>query len=332
MTPTVLISDPAGFNTQRVPVTGVSCSWAVEGTGSLSAEVKSSDLVTYGLNDELRGHRIVIEDDDAGTWSGKISDVQPNGDGTTEIAAGDNKTHFEAIRLPKRSRALYGPAGTVALQAITESTRRHGTPIKVRTADDFGLSVALDLDGSDLRNALDSIANESGQEWWIDPDTFELRWGIKGYDLTNSVQLIEGKHIADWRAPTSLDPVINDLEAFPTSDYAAMRQTVRVENGASIAAVGLRQDSQGIAAGTHGIHIRSRAIGLVNELAQLGQSLEFDVLNVDRVWADYREGDTVCVLLPSISVQLTARIMARSLDESRVMSVSADVISRRLVA
>ena len=329
---TVLISDPAGFNTQRVPVTGASRSWSVEGSGSLSAEIISSDLIGYGLNDEMRGHWITIADDDAGTWGGVITDVQPNGDGTTEVAAEDWGALLGARRLPNRSRGLYGPAGTVARQAITESTRRHGTPIKVRTADDLGLSVALDLDGSDLRDALDSIADESGQEWWIDDDTMAWYWGIKGCDLTGTVQLIEGYHIADWRAPTSLEPVINDLEAYPTSDRAAIRQTVRVEDGASIAAVGRRQGSQGIAAGTHGIHIRSRAIGLVGELAQLGQSLELDVLNTDRVWADYRHGDTVCVLLPSISVQCTARIMARSLDDTGVMAVSAQIVSRRVVS
>jgi len=50
MSQTVLISDPAGFNTQRIPVNGVSWSTAIGQSGTLSAEVRSSDLVAYGLN------------------------------------------------------------------------------------------------------------------------------------------------------------------------------------------------------------------------------------------------------------------------------------------
>jgi hypothetical protein len=329
---TILISDPAGFNTQRVPVTGVSRSWVVNGSGSLSAEVISADLVTFGLNDELRGYWIVVEDDDAGTWGGVISDTQANGDGTTEIGATDWKALFSARRLPNRTRPLYGPSGTLALQAITEATRQYGTPIQVRYADDLGLPVSLDLNGGDLLAALDGMANESGQEWWIEPDTLIMWWGVKGRDLTGSIQLSEGRHISDWRAPTSIAPVINDLEAFPTSDRAALRQTVRVENAASISAIGRRQGSAGIAGGSHGVHIRNRAIGLVNELAAQGLALEFDLLNVDDCFQWFREGDSVCVLLPTISEQLTVRIMARSLDDSAVMRVSATVLTERVLA
>lgn len=332
MSLSVLISDPAGFTTQRVPVNGVSRSWAVGSSGSLSAEALSRDLVTYGLNDELRGHWIVVDDDDAGPWGGVINNCQPNGDGTTEIAASDWTALFELRRMPRRSRPLFGPAGTLALVAIAETVRQFGTPVIDRFADDIDLPVSFDFDGSDLRSALDSMADETGQEWWIEHDTQAFHWGIQGSDLTGTVQLIEGRHIADWRAPTSSDPVVNDLEAFPTNDRYQMRQTIRVENPASIAAIGRRQDSRGIPGGSHGIHIRNRAIGLVNELAQQGAAIEMDVLNVDRAFAQFREGDVICVLLPSVSEQLTARIMARSLDDNRVMSVSAIVLTRRVLS
>lgn len=333
MTPTVLISDPAGFNTQRVPINGVSWSTAIGQSGSLSAEVRSSDLVAYGLNGELRGHWIVCQHDDAGPWGGVIGDVQPNGDGTTEIAAESWESLFNATRMPKRSRPYFGPAGSVALNIITDSTRRHGTPIVERTADDLGLPVSLDLDGGDLRAALDSMADETGQEWWVDPETMAFHWGIRGRDLTGTVQLIEGRHLtADWRVPTSLDPVVNDLEAFPLNDRYQQMQTVRVENVESIGAVGRRQGSAGIAGGSHAAHIRGRAFGMVNELAAQGVAIEMDVLNVDRCWAWFREGDLICVLLPSISVRLTVRVMARSLDDGVVMGVAGIVVVKEVLA
>jgi hypothetical protein len=333
MTPAVFISDPAGFNTQRVPVNGAPArSWVVDGAGSLSAECVSPDLVRLGLNDELRGHRIVCLDDDAGTWSGVITDVQPNGDGTTEIAAEDNRFLFSGTRIPRKQRPLHGWPGSVALTLIAESTRRHGTVVQERYADDIGLPVTMNLDGSDLRDALDRMASESAREWWIDPDALILYWGVKGTDKTGTVQLIESRHITDWRAPTSIAPVINDLEGYPLNDRASIRQSVVVEDAASIAAVGRRQGSIGIAGGPYASHIRSAALGLVEQTAQLGHAIELSVVNVDGCFGRFREGDTICVLLPSVSHQLTVRIMARALDDSGVMSVSGIVTGRRVAA
>lgn len=331
MTPTVLISDTAGFRTKRIPVTGVTRSWTVLGSGSLSAEILSADLVTAGLHDELRGHWIVCYDDDAGTWGGIVTDTQANGDGTTEVAATDWKASFAARRMPKRNRPLHGPAGTLALVAITETVRRHGTPITVRTADDIGPARSFDLNGGDLLSALDSLANESGQEWWVDPDTMAMHWGIKGRDKTGTVQLIAGRHISEWRLPSSIGPVVNDLEAFPLNDRYQVFQTIQVENAASIAAIGRRQGSAGIPGGSHAVHIRPAALALVDELAALGQAIECDVVNVDDCFQWFREGDTVCMLLPSASVQLTVRVMTRSLGDDRVMGVSGIVTNRRAI-
>jgi hypothetical protein len=109
-------------------------------------------------------------------------------------------------------------------------------------------------------------------------------------------------------------------------------QTVRVENVESIGAVGRRQGSAGIAGGSHAAHIRARAFGMVNELSAQGVAVEMDVLNVDRCWAWFRDGDLICVLLPSISVRLTVRVMARSLDDGVVMGVAGIVVGRQVLA
>jgi hypothetical protein len=159
-----------------------------------------------------------------------------------------------------------------------------------------------------------------------------MYWGVKGSDLTGTVQLIDGRHISDWRAPTSLAPVINDLEGFPTNDRGSIRQSVIAEDGASIAAVGRRQGSQGIAGGPYASHIRAAVISMVAQTAQLGQAIEMSVVNVDGCFADFREGDTICVLLPSISHQITVRIMARSLDDTGVMRASGIVTGKRVAS
>lgn len=327
----ILISDPFGFNARRVPVTGAARSWVLNGRGSASVEAISSDLVWAGLTGELRGHWIEIDDDDAGLWSGVISESQPNGDGTTELSAEDHRAQFNAIRTPTRSRPLRGPAGTLALTIISESTRTIGTRIRERSADDLGQSVSLNLDGGDLRGALDNLADISRQEWWIIPDTLAFRWGIKGSDLTGTVCLIEGRHLSDWRAPETIDPVYNDLRAVPSNNRAGRFDSVFVEDGASIAAVGIRQNQISIDSGSYGVHIKAAALGLLAEAVAAGRAIECSVVNVDRCFASFVEGDTITILLASPGVRATVRVLARSLDETGVMQISGIVLEREVL-
>lgn len=327
---TILISEPDGRNTRRIPINGVSRSWSVDRPGTLSVETMSAALIREQLHGELRGHRILYQHDDAGTWGGVISDVTPAWDGTTEITAADLRMLFDKMRLPRRTEPVTGPAGSLSLMAITEATRLHGSPVVDRFATDMGTPILLDFDGGELRPKLDSMAAESGQEWWIDPDTLYFHWGIKGRDLTGSVQLIAPRHIATWQAPESIDPVVNDLEAFPINDRASALQTMIAEVQESITAIGRRQASEGIFGGATAIQIRTAAIERAQELAAMGRAIDMDVLNTDRCWGWFREGDTVCVLLPSNSSRLIVRIMARSVDDRHsVMNVSGIVLERR---
>jgi hypothetical protein len=65
---------------------------------------------------------------------------------------------------------------------------------------------------------------------------------------------------------------------------------------------------------------------MVDGLAQQGATIECRIVNRDqddRCWSWFREGDTLCMLIPQISSQLDVRIMARSISDSdRVLSVS----------
>ena len=54
---------------------------------------------------------------------------------------------------------------------------------------------------------------------------------------------------------------------------------------------------------------------------------EMDGFNIDRCWQWFREGDTICVLLPRDSARAVVKVMARSLsDRQDLMSVSCDVL------
>lgn len=332
MTNTAIISDPFGFNAKRVPTNGAARSWVVNGRGSASIELLNSDLVRLGLNDELRGHWVEIDDDDAGLWGGIITDAQANGDGTSEIAAEDYRALFNAIRTPTRARAMRGPAGTLALALVSESTRSIGTRVRARTADDLGTSFDLSLTGNDLRAELDSLADISGQEWWIKPDTLAMRWGRKGSDKTGRVQLIEGRHFTDWRLPETIEPIYNDIRAIPSNSRASLFDSIFVEDAESIAAVGVRQQTITIERGSYGIHIRATALAALAEAVASGRSIEGSVLNVDRCFASFAEGDTISILLASVSARVYVRVLARSLDERNVMQISGKVVSREVLA
>jgi hypothetical protein len=326
MSSTVIISDPFGGNSVRVPVNDVSRSWSVESSGSLSCQVMSDDLIAAGLNSQPIGYWIEIDHDDAGYWGGEISDVQPSGDGTTEIAAEDWTALFAGRQVPNSGVDVTGPAGSIAWRLLTESTRIYGTPITTWHIDDLSNPLTVSLNGGDLRGALNTLARESGQDWWIDSETLELYWGYRGTDLTGSIQLCEPRHILDWRAPRSLPPIVNVLEAFPLDATDQRMQTIVVQDATSIGAVGVRQGSAGFSGGLYGADIRPAAEGLVSQLSKLGHSIELEISNIDRCWSWFREGDTICALLPTDSTRATMRIMARAIsDRQDVMSVSGVV-------
>jgi hypothetical protein len=125
--------------------------------------------------------------------------------------------------------------------------------------------------------------------------------------------------------------VINDLLVYALDDRTDLRRAVRVENAASIAAHGRRQDETALAMPGSVIALRPAAQALVNRLASLGQTFEARIVNVDRCFGWFREGDTIACLLPGNNQQVTVRVMARAISEPAwVMDVSGIVMDRRI--
>jgi hypothetical protein len=327
----VTISDIGGGNPQRLPTNGTDRSWAVETPGTLSAEVLTRTLTDAGL-DRPKGRWITVEGNDVGTWAGVVQETQARADGTSELTATDWRVLLQDTRLPKRARPRFAPPGTLALLAIAAAERNGPVWIRDRTADETGLPVQLRLDGQSLGEALASLQSASGESYRIDPDTMAFHWGPVGIDRSGSRQLVAPRHIVDWTLPDSIAPVINDLLAFPTNEGATLLRSFLVEDPASIAVVGRRQGQAALAQGTTAAALRPTAQALVTSLAALGVTLEMQLVNVDRCFGWFREGDSIAVLLPSINAQLTVRIMARSIREPDwVMDASAIVTDWRAV-
>jgi hypothetical protein len=326
MPDTVTISNPFGRQSVRVPVNGVSRSWAVDRAGTLSGEVTNETLHRFSLNGPLIGSWIEVDHDDAGYWGGEISDVQPNGDGTTEIAAEDWGALFAARLLPDTGVEISGSAGVLARRIITEATSQATTAIKTFIIDDQGPQCAVRMDGSDLRGALDSLAMASGQSWWIDPESRVFYWGYRGRDRSGAVQLCAPRHIVGYRPRRSIAPMVNSLSAYPLNALNPQLQTIVVEDPASIAAVGLRQKKVAIGSGITATAIRPAAQSTVAALAQLGQSISMDVANLDQCWTWFTEGDTICCLFPDDSARAVVRVLARVVDNgTSVMNVAGVV-------
>lgn len=328
MATTVIIADTGGLNQQRYKANSCDRSWAVGAGGTLNAEMLTTDLVRAGLVD-CRGKWIWVDHDDAGNWGGVITDSNANDDGTTEIIATEFGTALFGKRLlPIESTPLYGPAGAVFLQAIVRTEREGHLYVIDRTADEYGEPVQLTLNGQELIDGLRAIESASGQSWQVDPDTFVASWGRTGFDKTGSVQLVAPRHIVGYSFPRSIEPVVNQLRASVANSVSTRAQMVVAENAESINALGVRQGSHDFSQDGSLAAFKPAAQAIVDQLAKQGLSLECQVVNKDqdRCWGWFREGDDICILLPTESSQLDVRVMARSLsDDDQVMSISAVV-------
>jgi hypothetical protein len=327
MATTVIISDEGGRNPRRIKTNGCDRSWSIESSGTLSCEVLTADLVKHGLM-RPKSKWVFVEDNDAGSWAGVISDSNAKADGTTEIAAIDWKgSLFDKRSLPKQSRPHYGPAGALALMAIRASEQELHLWAEDRTAEETGDPVQLQFDGQDLLDGLESLRSASGQEYDIDPDTMAFHWGPMGRDKTNTVQLVAPRHIVDFTVPDSLDPVVNWLKATASGNSAIRAQSITAVNLESMADVGIRMGRETLDGALAASALKRVAQSRVDQLAAQGATLECRIVNRDaddRCFGWFRHGDTICALIPQISSQLDIRIMARSLsDDDQVMSVSA---------
>lgn len=322
----ITITDIGGGNPRRILSNGGAFGWSVTSASTASVEVLTKDLLNAGLS-RPKGKWLFWSDQDAGPFNGVITDWQPNGDDTAELAIEDWRRLFNKRRLPRSGASAFGYPGTLALRAISNCQHDDFLWIENQTADEGGEATELGWDGGELRQALDSLASTSGQEYWVDPLTRDFSWQFrKGRDLTGSVGLSLGRHITTYTLPDSIEPLVNDLLAVPSNELYAQTQALAVFDDDSIALYGRQQGSKDYLIGVTESALRPAATADLARLVKLGASIEMSVLNVDYCWSWYREGDSLSVLLPNINARLAVRVMARSLDTAQQeMRVSATV-------
>lgn len=194
----VLIFDHGGTNGQRVPVTGVQCSWEISQAGSFSAFARLEDLRAAGLGYDLSGKWLTYGHPSAGEWGGVISG-RPVQNEVVEIAADGWAALLQGRVLDEWETPPSGQVGGLARRAIVASDSGGGM-LTLGTVDEGGEPVAVLVGGQDaLDDFLPLLVDAAGLEWMIDSDRRLHLSRRLGIDRSATVRLIEGTEIVEAR-------------------------------------------------------------------------------------------------------------------------------------
>jgi hypothetical protein len=329
MTSEVTIMLPGESRPVTVSTSGVNLAWQVEGQSAFSCECATAELRAIFADVDLRGRWLRWEHPTLGVWAGRINDVEADGDtATTEIAALDYSDLLSSRRLVKDYRVTAAPAGALAKRVVRDAAREAGgySWITEIVAEETGDPISLEVRGGKVDDALRTIADRANETWWVDEHRV-MHWSRRrGHDLTGRVQLVEGRHVSALRYSLALGPIVNDLLAVPGDDAYAQAEQFVIDDDASIRRVGRRQDQISYTGMVTAATIRPLAKRDLARLVALGDTVRFDLINVDGCYAWFREGDSVYLLAPSLNRRLQVRVLVRSFDSDQArLTVSADV-------
>lgn len=326
---TIAITNPGDDTPTVLDVAGVSASWQVSGQTALSCEAETDTLLHTFQTIDLRGKWLRWDHGTLGTWAGQITDVEADyGAGTTEIAATDFSSLLDSRRIDKVYDVTASPAGGLAKRVVIDAAREAGgyTWIQNIFADQTGDQITLQLRGGKVSDALQTIADRSMDEWWVDAQR-QLWWQRRrGGNKTGSVQVVEGRHIVNHRYSLALGPIVNDLLAVPADERYAKSQAFVIDDDASIQRFGRRQDQRTYSSMVTESTIRPLALKDLTKLKALGDTIQFDLVNIDGCFSWFGDGDSIMLLLPSVGRSMQVRVLARSYDtDAAVLTVSGDV-------
>lgn len=323
------VTRPGDGDPVRLSTAGISVGWQVESQQTFSAEVATDDLIYRFGTIDLRGSWLRWTHPTLGVWGGEINDVgSDSSTQTTELAALDFSALLASRRLAKVYDVTAAPPGGLVRRVVRDAGRDAGsyTWVTAFLIEEMGDPITLELRGGKVDEALRTISTNSGHEWWVDEDRVLHWYRRRGRDCSGQVQLVEGRHVHNARYSLALGPIVNDLLVIPSDDTYAKTESLVIEDDASIRQVGRRQDQRLYTGLVTESTLRPLGTQDLRKLTKLGDTVTFDVVNVDGCFAWFREGDTINVLMPTINRRLTVRVMVRTYDtDTGVLSVSGDV-------
>jgi len=200
-------------------------SWVLNGIGQANITIAKTDA---SCTDTLLrfGNRILIQEDDMGTWGGIILPPRNwTADGITVTAYTIEK--LLEHRYPGAS-SYAGYAGDIFEDLITSANSTDGTLIDFGSAYAGGESWTEETTDT-IYKALAAIAKRTGQDWEIEPgidSVGNIAWtaywtSARGQDLSDDIVLEEGTHFKIAGGPLLIEqgPIYNQikLEAYSGS-------------------------------------------------------------------------------------------------------------------
>ena len=321
------------FDKTGVPLQGgefdalVDRSWVLNGIGQANITIAKTDA---SCTDTLLkfGNRILIQEDDMGSWGGVILPPRNwTADGITFTAYTIEK--LLEHRYPGAS-SYTGYAGDIFEDLISSANITEDTLIDFGTAYAGGESWTEETTDT-IYKALAAIAKRTGQDWVIEPgidSVGKMEWAAywrssRGEDLSESVVLEEGTHFKIATGPllSEQGPIYNSIKLVKY-DGVGITTTATATDATSIATYGTLQGLFSETVPT-GYTAQTYCDYLLSVYKEPRKTFKLSVINdeVDTL-KNIRLGNTISILLVTygftgngLGIEMHVRIMAMEADE-----------------
>lgn len=329
----VIIARPGFFDPQIVQVSPPSLAWRTDGPGSLECSIELQSLVAanlrvQGTTTPLKGKWIWFEHPTAGPWAGVIQRTEV-GPWFCQIVAEQFNVLMRKRKVPGTYRAVGIAPGSLALQFVNSAERQGESFLLTGTSvQETGDAVDIEPRGGDLCDDILPMLAKFGYQWRVrtltmDERLFEFRQRV-GVDNRGDVLISEGRHIVSTSLTGDLWTVANSIEGIPGDQPFKTARGYEVEDKGSIRTLGRRY--QETIAYT-GVATRSTLVPLIEAdlaLRKYPQEIaQFEVVDEDMIFAEFREGDIISVSSASANVVAPFEVDIRSLNgDTNVMTIA----------
>jgi len=182
-------------------------SWTLDEPGLLEFQCDADERLLPSMS-PLDGRLAVVESEFYPyPWVGKITSLRRNrADGSVQVSAEGFERIFEH-RFSGASVPLSGGTGEVARKILMAINAQNPTGIDPGDFAETGASGSTTLTYANGREALDTMAELAGCEWWVEPTIRKTGLGLRlnfrqarGFDRISDVALVDGGTCAweDW--------------------------------------------------------------------------------------------------------------------------------------
>ena len=221
------------------------------------------------------------------------------------------------------------PAGTIATQVLRNTLGGDSIPIVDTRIDESSLPITWDSPSSSLFDAIQSVAQASGFEWYLDYDgwsgfTFVFQKRI-GSDRSRQAIMYESAQIFEGSFSYTIEGMANSIVASGTRSLDGNRPiTVVVNDWESIESYGRissRKDYYGMLSKAS---LYSAARKDLDEMSRPLSGISFTCSVNDWKSQNVRLGDTISLVVSGMPRIIPCRITAYSIDSNGTVDITAE--------